>query len=124
MNIDQIIHKFGSYKRIIKCSTQEGSFDKCQSVTRQFIEFADRNKFEAFGYQVAGYKGDPTVAHPKYREIDPSVWHHYLIRVGDVYIDWAFRQFDPNAQFPLLLSEQQLNDLWGKSYLIFHAKIK
>ena len=67
--------------------------------------------------QVAGYKGkvSPT-ADPRWRELPPWSWTHYVVLDGGVVHDPTARQFgaDQEEKYPL----EELRRRWGKLYFL------
>jgi mRNA-degrading endonuclease YafQ of YafQ-DinJ toxin-antitoxin module len=70
-------------------------------------------------YQVAGYNGDITGADPKWQEIPPRFWQHYVTVIGDIVYDPTASQFGDDK--PTEYSTGALQQMWDK---IYHIKGK
>lgn len=74
--------------------------------------------------QVAGYLADPGRADPRWQELPPRSWIHYVVEKDGKVLDPSISQFDPTApkEYPL----QTLLDSWEKVYQVVpgHKTIK
>jgi hypothetical protein len=60
--------------------------------------------------RLEGYCGDPTRA--VVWKSHPIRWCHTVVRVGELYVDWTARQFDPSHPVPRILTKAQMKEEW------------
>ena len=90
-------------------------FDTCYSRAVSIYKTAKENGGSPQLIQVAGYKGDPSQADARWREIPTKNWHHYLVVDGDTVWDPSHRQFgSKEMHYPI----DKLELLWDKVYEI------
>jgi hypothetical protein len=90
-------------------------FDTCYSRAVSMYNTAKKNGGSPQLIQVAGYKGDPSLADARWQEIPAKNWHHYLVVDGDTVWDPSHEQFgSTEASY----SVDKLASQWDKVYEI------
>ena len=92
-------------------------FDRCLPIALEFMAYAARCGVPSTLVEVAGYDGDLSRCHPKWRGVPGGSVIHYLVRVEDEYVDWTRRQFDLIASVPVVCTDL-VADGWSRSYEI------
>lgn len=90
-------------------------FDTCYSRAVSMYKIAKENGGSPKLIQVAGYKGDPSLADERWQAIPTKNWHHYLVVDRDKVWDPSHRQFGSEE---LSYSKDMLKLLWDKVYEI------
>lgn len=91
-----------------ECLDPNTATGECYVVSRAYIAaLADGSDTELI--RLEGYCGDPSRATWK---THPIRWCHTIARVGDLYVDWTARQFDPDHPVPRILTRDQLKEEW------------
>ena len=76
--------------------TPDGADGMCVYLSKYFSEFC-----ETFGID--------TECIPVLHEIRQD-WH-CIVKVGDDFVDWSYRQYEPDAPMPLIFPENRLGEL-------------
>jgi hypothetical protein len=90
-------------------------FDTCYSRAISMYKVAKENGGDPKLIQVAGYKGDPSLADARWQEVPPKYWHHYLVVDGNTVLDPSHKQF---GNRDLSYSKDLLDLQWDKVYKI------
>ena len=94
---------------------RQEDFDQCYKLANDLY-----NKEKARGkmpvmLQVAGFKGHPETADPRWQTIPPRIWHHYVVVLDNVV-------YDPTAgQFGMSKTEYSVGELgrtWETVYKV------
>lgn len=95
--------------------TCEAAFNQCLLISREHVK-ANGGMI----VKLIGYKGPTDKIHAKWKSLlhNPAAteyFRHYVIKTVDgQYIDWTARQFDPEADYPKVMTEEELMALWEK----------
>ncbi|KKL87531.1 hypothetical protein LCGC14_1933800, partial [marine sediment metagenome] len=108
----------------MQCSASHTAFGRCADVSQDFVDFLRERGIQANRVKTFGYKG--TLARADYRwqelrtrrgkKVGKENIGHYMVRVGDRYIDWSAKQFDTDAPFPAIYTKEEVASLWSFSY--------
>lgn len=76
------------------------AFDSCKKTSRDYTKFLRENGIDARWVQLAGKKHLTGNEDPRWRDIEPGFWSHYVTVVDGYVIDHTYRQFDPDSAYP------------------------
>ncbi len=89
--------------------TPDKALDKCLAASVGLAIALRKSGVEAYLVRCEDYIGDESGFHPYLEGADT----HFLVRVGNTYIDFTARQFFPDAPYPQVLQERDITKLWG-----------
>ncbi|KKL90102.1 hypothetical protein LCGC14_1908060, partial [marine sediment metagenome] len=85
------------------CRSQAAAKGQCGDMSLQFHKFLKLKGVDSDLVELTDYTGYG--AESEYEA-------HTVVRVGDLFVDWTARQFDPTAPAPLVLDEEELRAYW------------
>jgi len=98
-------------------ATASGSFSKCGAVSLKLKSFLEKRGYEAEVLRLAECSRQYPGADRRWRKLGGEFWWvHYAVRVEDVVVDCAARQFDSECEHPLIRSLQDVTAEWGEAY--------
>ena len=90
-------------------------FDTCYNLAVKTYNDRLANGGNPKFVQVAGYKGDPTLADERWQQIPTKNWHHYVVIDDNTVWDPSYKQFGNTVfKYP----KNQLKQQWDKVYII------
>lgn len=95
-------------------NTMDGAYNKCKFASYELVLHLRRQGYEAKLVHVKGFTNPElfTEPHAKWLETDRKEWSHYLVGIGTWAVDVTARQFDENAQVPIVRPLGNLGDDW------------
>jgi hypothetical protein len=91
-----------------ECEDGREVLGNCHDLSTEFLALLP-TETDAGLTLLSGFQGDPTGAAWK---SNPAYWHHTVVRIGDQYVDFAARQFDPHAPIPVIQMRKYLARDW------------
>ena len=80
--------------------TRAGAFDRCKKTSADYTRFLRDHGVDAEWVQLYAATRSYPDSDPRWHGIERTFWGHYVTRVGEHYIDFTMRQFDPEAGHP------------------------
>jgi hypothetical protein len=77
---------------------RQEDFDNCYKLANDFYTKEKAKGKMPVLLQVAGFKGDPKLADPRWQTQPPHVWHHYVVVLDNVVYDPTAGQFGQNKK--------------------------
>lgn len=108
LNLGQAVEVFARMMEHLALDSAEGGANNCGDVSKAFVTLLDANGIRAELGQLIGI---PDFVRPLR---DAEYWDegakecHIVAKVGDRYLDWTRRQYQPDAQFPYVASREEL----------------
>jgi hypothetical protein len=78
------------------------------------VKFLQSLGFDAEVLKLTGPTIGVSQALPKWRRTNQMDWHHTVVRVHNTIIDLTYRQFMADSDYPLIMSQQELNKKWSE----------
>ena len=72
---------------------RQEEFDQCYKLANDLYTKAKAQGQQPVMLQVAGFKGHAELADPRWKEIPPQYWHHYVVVLDNVVHDPSAKQF-------------------------------
>ena len=118
-SIDKLATVIKEYKNKNEFSLKgcmDDPFNRCVVESFNFYDWLNDQGYDKDWdisiYKVDNFLGDPSSAHEKWKEIETHFWVHYLVKIENFFIDFTAKQFNKNAKFPEVYSENELKDNW------------
>jgi hypothetical protein len=103
----------------IDLSDREESFSQCKKVSIMLVQYLKRNSINAELIKVSSFlKGGFTQIHSKWCIIERNFWSHYIVKVGDIYVDLTWNQFIPGSSVPTYFTEENIIYYWENYYVV------
>ncbi len=106
-------------------SNPDDALNKCWSASKRLRNILDKlNINNVCLVWCNGWMGDTAFMHDWYYKecmesedsaiMDTSGIGHYMVRVGESFIDFTSRQFFRDAPYPTVYTSDDLNDMWDE----------
>lgn len=99
-------------------SDPQGAFDQCYAASATLVHDLRAAGIEGVQCKLSGYLGEPQLPDNLnallWAQLGPSCWVHFVVRVGDLYIDITARQFRPDNPCPMVMDACGLRGLWAR----------
>ena len=94
---------------------RQEDFDQCYKLANDLYTKAKGQGKMPVLLQVAGYKGDPKLADPRWQTQPPKYWHHYVVVLDNVVYDPTAGQF---GQTKTEYAVGELGKTWDMVYKV------
>ena len=98
INVEALIEAFRIEEPLAQsCATAQGAYLRCEQTSKAFIKFLRSKGYTPKLYGMRGTLKNPR-CHPSYLK-NPNI-EHWLVKIGEVYVDWTIKQIDSGAPVP------------------------
>jgi hypothetical protein len=99
-------------RRFPSLTTRSGAYDKCKLVSLELAAFLRKRGIKAHMLHIQIPNSVYPNACSQWLEKPLEEWSHYVVRIGTRTFDATARQFDPQADVPLVLPMSAIRSQW------------
>jgi hypothetical protein len=96
------------------CATPAGAYTNCYAMSMRFCRWLRGRDVPAAVLLLAGSRRPFPAGVGRWPLVDHTGVRHWVVQVGDVSVDWTFRQFDPAAESPRVVPVSELPADWNR----------
>ena len=94
------------------CATSEGAYANCLALSARYAAWLREGGVPAGLLAMRGSRAAFPSAAGRWPGCDPEGYSHWVTFSGDRCVDWTWRQFEPGAAWPVVLTVDSLADRW------------